>query len=194
MDPAIGKMLWVIAVVAWYVIRYPFERRAKRIRSLRRSRPISEKVGLSAAILGLAVLPAAYIATGVPQVADYLSSSAATPIGVFVYASALWMFRLSHKALGKNWSISLDIREKHRLITNGPYRLVRHPMYTSFLMMAIGQAFLLPNWLVALAGFFGVALLVSLRLEKEEAMMLEVFDDEYRNYMCRTKRIIPYIF
>jgi protein-S-isoprenylcysteine O-methyltransferase Ste14 len=194
MDPAVGKIVWVIAVIAWYVIRYPFERRAKRVRSLKRSRPTSEKVGLFAATLGLAVLPAAYVATGVPQVTDYEPSVAAIPIGALVYASALWIFRLSHKTLGKNWSISLDIREKHRLITSGPYHLIRHPMYTSFLLMAVGQAFLLPNWLVALAGFLGVALLISLRLEKEESMMIEVFDNDYRSYMRRTKRIIPYIF
>jgi protein-S-isoprenylcysteine O-methyltransferase Ste14 len=194
MDPATGKILWVIAVVAWYVIRYPFERRAKRVRSLKRSRPTSEKVGLLAATLGLAVLPAAYVATGIPQVMDYKPSAAAIPIGALVYASALWIFRLSHKALGKNWSISLDIREKHRLITSGPYQLIRHPMYTSFLLMAIGQAFLLPNLLVALAGFLGVALLINLRLEKEESMMIEVFGNDYRSYMRRTKRIIPYIF
>ncbi len=194
MDPVVGKVVWALGVIAWYVIRYPFERRAKRVASVKRSRPVSERAGLAAATLGLAVVPAVYVATGIPRAADYLSSSIAILAGAAVYLAALLVFRLSHKSLGKNWSISLDIREKHRLISSGPYRLVRHPMYTSFLLMAIGQALLLPNWIVALAGILGVALLVSLRLKKEEAMMLEVFDKEYASYMHRTKRMIPYIF
>jgi protein-S-isoprenylcysteine O-methyltransferase Ste14 len=194
MDPVVGKVLWVLGVIAWYVIRYPFERRAKRVPSVKRSRPVSERAGLSAATLGLAVVPAVYVATGIPRAADYVPNNIAVLAGTAVYLAALLVFRLSHKSLGKNWSISLDIREKHRLISSGPYRLVRHPMYTSFLLMAIGQALLLPNWIVALAGILGVTILVSLRLKKEEAMMLEVFDKEYESYMHRTKRMIPYIF
>ena len=56
------------------------------------------------------------------------------------------MFRRSHKDLGRNWSISLEIREEHKLVTRGVYSLIRHPMYTAFLLMAVGQAFLISNW------------------------------------------------
>jgi protein-S-isoprenylcysteine O-methyltransferase Ste14 len=106
----------------------------------------------------------------------------------------MWVFRRTHKALGRNWSITLQIREKHELISHGPYALVRHPMYTSFLLMALGQAFLLANWVVGLAGLIGFAVLFCLRVDKEERMMLEIFGPEYRAYMDRTKRIIPYIY
>src|SRR5262245_3336 len=176
MEAVVGKPLWVLGVVAWYIIRYPFERRAKRARIVTRSRPLSERIGLSAATIGLAIIPAFYVASGIPRAADYPASGVAILAGALVYAAALWVFRLSHKALGKNWSISLDIREKHRLICSGPYQLVRHPMYSSFLLMAVGQALLLPNWFVGVAGLLGVALLVGLRMRKEEAMMLGVFE------------------
>ena len=67
-------------------------------------------------------------------------------------------------------------------------------MYTSFLLMALGQAFLLPNLLVDVAGLVGFAVLFFLRVNKEERMMLENFGPQYRDYMKRTKRIIPYLY
>lgn len=191
---AVGQILWVLGVIAWYVIRYPFERRAKRVRIVTNRRSFVDLVGLVAATLGLAVVPGIYVATGFPEAADYPARMWAIAIGAVSFFSAMWLFRRTHKELGKNWSISLEIRDKHQLVSGGPYALVRHPMYTSFLLMALGQAFLLSNWVVALAGFVGFALLFFLRVDKEERMMLDSFGGSYRDYMDRTKRLIPYIY
>ncbi len=198
--PSVGEIVWLIGVVAWFVIRYPFARRAKRVRIVSDARSLSERVGLASASIGLAVVPGAYIATRilsatrVPSMADYSPRWWAVALGAIVFASALWVFRVSHKALGRNWSISLEIREQHSLVSSGPYALVRHPMYTSFLLMGIGQALLLSNWIVGLAGLIGFAILFFLRVDKEEHMMLANFGPQYRAYMERTKRIIPYLY
>jgi protein-S-isoprenylcysteine O-methyltransferase Ste14 len=145
-------------------------------------------------LLGLAVVPALYVATGIPRAADYPAHVWSVVVGALLYAAAMWVFRRTHKALGRNWSITLEIREKHELVSGGPYALIRHPMYTSFLLMGLGQAFLLSNWVVGLAGVIGFAILFFLRVDKEERMMLEIFGPEYRAYMDRTKRIIPYLY
>jgi len=192
--PTVGEIVWLIGVVAWFVIRYPFARRAKRVRIVSDARSLSERVGLACASIGLAVVPGAYVATGIPSMADYSSRWWAVALGAIVFGSALWVFRVSHKALGRNWSISLEIREQHSLVSSGPYALVRHPMYTSFLLMGIGQALLLSNWMVGLAGLIGFAILFFLRVDKEEHMMLANFGPQYRAYMERTKRIIPYLY
>ncbi|MBK5566958.1 protein-S-isoprenylcysteine O-methyltransferase [Ensifer sp. SSB1] len=191
---SIGEAFWVIGIVAWYVVRYPFERRAKRVRVTTSRRSMTDTIGLAAALLGLAIVPGLYVATGIPRFADYPAQSWMVVLGVPIFAMALWTFRRTHKELGRNWSISLEIREKHQLISKGLYALVRHPMYTSFLLMGIGQMFLLSNWLVGLAGVVGFAVLFFLRVDKEERLMLEFFGAEYRAYMDRTKRIIPYLY
>jgi protein-S-isoprenylcysteine O-methyltransferase Ste14 len=191
---AVGEIVWVLGIVAWYIVRRPFERRAKRVRVVSSRRTLLENAGLASALLGLAVIPGFYVATGIPEAGDYTPHAWAVVLGAILFATAIWVFRRTHKELGRNWSISLEIREKHELISSGPYALVRHPMYTSFLLMALGQAFLISNWLIGLAGLAGFAILFFLRVDKEERMMLEIFGTRYRDYMERTKRLIPYLY
>lgn len=190
----LGAVLWVLGGIAWYVIRYPFERRARRTRVVLNRRSPVDMCGLGAAMLGMGLVPAIYVATGFPASADYPAGAFRVVLGAALFFAAVWLFRRTHKELGKNWSITLEIRDKHRLVSGGPYALVRHPMYTSFLMMAVGQALLLANWFVGLAGLAGFALLFFLRVDREERMMLDTFGTEYRTYMDRTKRIIPFVY
>jgi len=189
-----GEIIWVVGIAAWYVIRQPFERRARKIRVVASRRSRSETVGLGAALLGMAIIPGFYLVTGIPRAADYQASPLAMALGAVLFCAALWVFRSTHRVLGRNWSISLEIREEHKLVSEGPYAYVRHPMYTSFLLMALGQAFLLANWFAGLAGLAGFAVLFFLRVDKEERMMLENFGTQYGDYMARTKRLIPFIY
>lgn len=189
-----GEIFWVLGIIAWYVIRYPFERRAKRVRVVESRRSVTDMIGLAAAVLGQGVIPGFYVVTGRPAAADYPAYAWAVALGALLFMFAMWVFRRTHKELGKNWSITLEIRDKHTLVSGGPYALVRHPMYSSFLLIALGQAFLLSNWFVGLAGLAGFSILFLLRVAKEERMMMETFGSSYGDYMKRTKRIIPYFY
>jgi protein-S-isoprenylcysteine O-methyltransferase Ste14 len=189
-----GEVSWLLGIIAWYVIRYPFERRAKRVRVVGDYRSVSEKVALAAALFGMAILPAFYVFTGIPQAADYPPRAWAIVIGILLFVFGLWVFRRSHKDLGRNWSVTLEIRDRHKLVSAGLYRFIRHPMYASFLLIALAQAFLLPNWVAGMSGLIGFAVLFFMRVHVEERMMLDNFGDEYRAYSSRTKRIIPYIY
>src|SRR5262245_22593299 len=104
---AVGKIIWVLGIVTWYIIRRPFERRARRVRVVNDQRSRSDLSGLAIALLGLAVLPALYLATGFPKAADYPARLWVVLPGAVIFFGGVWLFRRTHKELGRNWSISL---------------------------------------------------------------------------------------
>lgn len=191
---AAGKVVWVLLVVAWYVLRRPFERRAKRTRlSTNRLKP-AEWLRLAVSTTGLGIVPLAYVAAGWPRFAAYAPHPLSFALGLAAGAGALVLFRLTHKALGRMWSVSLQLKEGHQLVTTGIYRRLRHPMYSAFWLMALAQTLLLPNWVAGPAGLIGFGVLFFLRVGPEERMMEEAFGEEYRAYRARTARIIPFLY
>jgi protein-S-isoprenylcysteine O-methyltransferase Ste14 len=146
---------------------------------------------LLTSLTGLGLVPLGYVATAIPRFTTYSFHPLFAWLGLFFAIAALGMFHLTHRALGRNWSISLDVRENHELVTAGIYRRVRHPMYSAFWLWAIAQALLLPNWIAGFAGLAGFAVLYFGRVAREERMMLETFGDSYRAYMARTGRVFP---
>ncbi len=193
MTQTAAAIVWFAGLVGWYIIRHPFERRARKIGVSRSLFDRRESGLLAAALLGLLVIPAVYVLTGFPASFDWPFSPAAAWLGTAATAAALWLFRRSHADLGRNWSISLQLREQHALVTTGVYRLVRHPMYSSFFLLGVGQLLLLPNWLAGWAGIAGAGILFVFRFRREEQMMLESFGEDYRVYMTHTKRIVPWV-
>jgi protein-S-isoprenylcysteine O-methyltransferase Ste14 len=100
----------------------------------------------------------------------------------------LWIY--SQAVLDKYWSPQLQVQNEHKIITSGPYRVMRHPIYTSMFIWVIGLAIFTAN-----IGFALIALLtiigLILRVPKEEKMMIEHFGDEYKKYMQITGSIFP---
>jgi protein-S-isoprenylcysteine O-methyltransferase Ste14 len=191
--PTVCEIVWFAGLVAWYIIRYPFERRAKKVGVTRSLFGWRESGLLAVAFLGLWIIPGVYALTGFPADLDRPLIPAIAILGIVTLCGALLLFYRSHADLGRNWSISLEIRSEHRLVSSGIYRFIRHPMYSSFFLMAIAQLMLLPNWLAGATGLVGVAMLYAFRIRQEERMMMERFGAEYRDYMARTARLIPWL-
>jgi protein-S-isoprenylcysteine O-methyltransferase Ste14 len=194
MTPGISKFVFVMLAIGWYLIRYRYARRSRRETVLHTARGPRETALLLVSLAGLGVVPFVYIATSFPRLAAYPFRPSQAWLGLFFAVASLLMFQLTHRALGRNWSVSLDVREGHQLVTDGIYRKVRHPMYTAFWLWAVAQALLLPNWVAGFSGIVGFGILFFGRVAREEQMMLETFGERYRAYMARTHRIIPLIF
>lgn len=193
MTKTVAEIVWFAGLVGWYIIRFPFERNANRTAVRQSFADWLDWSVLALAVLGLFVVPALYAVTGFPAALEHAFVPALAWLGLLPLAGALWLFYRSHVDLGRNWSVTLTLRERHALITTGVYRLVRHPMYTSFFLLGLAQLLLLPNWFAGLCGPAGAGALYAFRVFREERMMLECFGDEYRAYMARTKRLIPWM-
>ena len=111
-------------------------------------------------------------------------------VGAGLGSVSVLLFAWTHHALGKNWSLALVTKEEHTLVSSGPYRWVRHPMYTTIFLQALAFFLLSANWLIGLTGL-GTSILAVARVGEEEALMIEEFGDQYRAYMERTGRFLP---
>jgi protein-S-isoprenylcysteine O-methyltransferase Ste14 len=186
-----AKIIWCVGVAGWFIIRYPHARRSRRTDKVRVVGRSLERVLLAISTCGLGIVPALFVFTNVLKFADYPIQFWQPWMGALTFALSLWMFRQTHAQLGRNWSVTLEVRANHSLVTEGIYAYVRHPMYTAFWLWALAQAVLLPNWLAGFSGIAGFGTLYLFRVGREEKMLLETFGDEYRRYMSRTRRIIP---
>jgi protein-S-isoprenylcysteine O-methyltransferase Ste14 len=193
MTQTLAAIIWALGAVAWYVLRYPHERKARKTRVRHSRRDLREIVLMTISLTGLGIVPFAYVLTGFGGFADYSFSPVQGWIGAVLFAGALWLFHRTHSDLGRNWSVSLEVRDQHRLVTDGVYRHVRHPMYSAFFLWALAQIFLLPNFIAGPAGLIGFGTLFLFRVGREEAMMREAFGEEYDRYAARTGRIVPWL-
>jgi protein-S-isoprenylcysteine O-methyltransferase Ste14 len=105
------------------------------------------------------------------------------------YAATLWCYA----SMGDTWRIGVNRQEKTSLITRGPYRVIRHPIYAFQIVMLLGSAWLLPTIfsLVIIAVHF---VCVQFKAADEEAYLLGVHGETYQSYLNRTGRLLPKFF
>jgi protein-S-isoprenylcysteine O-methyltransferase Ste14 len=190
MNPWFAKAIVLASSVVMVIIRAPYGNRSRGIKVVRSGRGTLETALLALAWLAF-FLPLIWIATPVLAFANYRLRPVPLFAGTLCLVLGLWLFARSHADLGANWSITLEVRENHRLVTQGLYRHVRHPMYLALLVYSLGQALVLPNWIAGPSYCVAMAVLFALRLGPEERLMLEEFGKDYAAYMERTKRLVP---
>ncbi len=106
--------------------------------------------------------------------------------GILADLLAYWVF----SNLNNNVSPTVVAREKAQLVTSGPYKWVRHPLYTMGMIAYLGFALMAENWFIALMSVL-VFIVLAIRTPKEEAKLIEKFGDTYREYMKHTGRYLP---
>lgn len=191
MSPREAAWVWLVGLIGWFAIRLPYHRRARRIEVVAHRRSGRDRLALLLATFGVGVIPILYLATGAPRFAAYPFEPWMGWSGSVCQVLFLLLFALTHQQLGRQWSATLEIRAEHKLVTDGLYKYIRHPMYASFWLWALAQAFLLPNWVAGLAGLAGVAVLYFSRVPQEERLLREAFGAPYDDYATRTGRILP---
>lgn len=123
----------------------------------------------------------------------FYPNTAVKIIGVLFCALGIAFAIWARHTLGKNWSSNLEIKEGHELIISGPYKLVRHPIYTGVIFALLGT-FIEEASLRILILLVLIALGMYMRSKIEEGLMLKQFPEEYSGYKNKTKALIPWIF
>jgi len=119
---------------------------------------------------------------GLPEWARWLG----VIIGTLCVFGIYWLF----SSIGSGITPTSATRKQHKLVTSGPYRWVRHPLYTVGSSMFVAFGMMADNWFIAGLGIL-TFILMAIRTPKEEANLIEKFGDEYREYMKRTGRFLP---
>ncbi len=172
---------WLIFFLYWVVSA----RGAKKI--VHRANPSARHWGfivVAVAIL-LSRLPAFQVDL-IPQTVWVLA------LGTALCGLGIAFAILARRHLGKNWSREPSIQEGHELVTSGPYRFVRHPIYTGFFIAILGSALVGGTmWLVI---FIGFCLMFVWRVKAEEGLMMQLFPQRYPEYKRGTKALIPFVW
>jgi protein-S-isoprenylcysteine O-methyltransferase Ste14 len=193
MNADLFEYIFLIGVLVATIVRtsYGLQFRRREVVATKKEHPL---VFAGMALWGVALLlPLVSIYSFWIEFSDYHIPIPLRVIGALIFICGLWLLWRSHADLARNFSPSLFIRKDHKLVTNGVYKRIRHPMYLAFWLWAIGQALLIPNWLSGPMGILAFLSLYSFRVRREELQLLEHFGDEYREYQKRTGRVFPKI-
>jgi protein-S-isoprenylcysteine O-methyltransferase Ste14 len=181
------SLIWLVWFVYWMIS-------ARGVKPVQRRESVASRAGhivpLVIAVLLLVVptLPLPWLTTQIlPQ------SAALALVGVAITVVGLALTVWARRTLGTNWSGTVTVRKEHELITAGPYRYVRHPIYSGLLLGFVGSALAWGQWrgLLALA-IATYALWRKWRME--ERFMGETFGTVYADYAARTPAVIPRLF
>lgn len=178
--------LWVVWLVYWWLS-------ARDVKRTTRPEPLASKLAHRAPLMIGVLCFAAPRWLPRPLTARFVPSGLFFPtVGTLMLALGLGFSVWARRHLGRNWSAQVVVKEDHALIRTGPYRRVRHPIYTGILFAMLGMALAIGEWR-ALLGFAGMVLSFRIKSRHEEARMRETFA-EYGEYERHTAALIPYLY
>jgi protein-S-isoprenylcysteine O-methyltransferase Ste14 len=148
---------------------------------------IAGLLGMAGFVTMLAcVINPAWLAFAGPPFPEWLRW---TGVGIAIVGFALLQWAQVTPA--NSWSDTPRIMKEQTLVTSGPYRIIRHPIYTAFILILGSTLFISSNWLIGLCWTGMTTLEVVSRIGFEESLMQEYFGDQYREYMKKTGRLLP---
>jgi protein-S-isoprenylcysteine O-methyltransferase len=146
------------------------------------------------AVIVLSVIVAFTLARTLPSLGVGAAIAPLKLLGIAAFVAGLAIRWYAIIYLGRFFTVNVAIAADHRLIDGGPYRFVRHPSYTGALMAFLGLGLTLGNWASFAALTVPTFLVFLWRIHVEEAALLQGLGSQYRNYMNRTKRLIPAVY
>ena len=192
----IYRTLFIISGIVMFAIRIYYQRkiRSERLHTEERGSRLRLMPGAIAAFVTI-VFGLEYIfAPGTFEFAYLIEYPTWLRwVGVLMLIIGIGLLWAAHHHLGKSFHSLVVLKEDQVLVESGPYKRIRHPIYTAYVLNYIGGGLLAGNWVLTFVPVFFFGLLVFLRLGEEEAVLVEKFGDYYRDYMKRSGRFLPKI-
>lgn len=183
-------LFWVAAIIPPTVGFTYFARWSRRNAASIKTKPRKDMSTLT----NFALVPAAVIAilVGYARVAPI-------PHWLFYPGLSLWLVGLAltvwaYRTLGRSFSLDVQVQNDHRVVETGPYRVLRHPGYAGVLVAFFGLGLALQSWVAVLVLLLATTVAFTYRVSIEEKFLVAELGDRYREYMARTKRIVPYVW
>jgi protein-S-isoprenylcysteine O-methyltransferase Ste14 len=194
LDP-LATATFAFVVICWMTFAVSF---------IFKKKPAAEEVTVErkrerASIYGIVTQGLAYaIAWGVhrPYFTPLFEAGRAVEFALAVLAAALavvsvWMVVAAARTLGKQWSFAARVVEEHKLVTEGPYRIVRHPIYTGMLGMLFATCIATSYWFAIPFALLAFIIGTLVRVRSEERLLRETFGPQFDDYARRVPAFIP---
>ena len=187
--PLVSRLMVAAGYLGFFVVfvfkRQPQEREGKR-ESASIAGIVLQSVAFALVWMAQRPMPRAGAALGAGEIVlDVLAP-------VLAIASA-WLGLSALRTLGRQWSYAARLVEGHKLVTEGPYRLVRHPIYTAMLGQVLAANFAFGQWVGLLAAGTVFVIGTVMRIRSEEKLLRGAFGAEYEDYARRVKAFIPFV-
>ena len=179
-------LLWIIWAFYWLAV-------AKNTKSNARKETIASRashfvpLAIAAVFLWFPLNPNSLLTSKFVQ-----KSGTLWWIGLFCTIAGLFISVWARRYLGKNWSAAVTVKQEHELVRSGPYKLVRHPIYTGLILAFFGSVIASGEW----RGLIALLIVVYTfwrKLKHEEHWMLQTFGLEYLAYRSQVKALIPFV-
>ncbi len=180
---------------AMYVVWITLEMIWSRSRRPGRNAEVHDRASGTAIMLGIWVgIMAGYVlAFDEPRFAIRPERALLFYAGLGLMAGGIALRWYAIHVLGRYFTTLVAVQPGQKVVSNGPYHFVRHPSYSGALLTILGLALALTNWL-SLAVMMGLAFIgYSYRIAVEERTLVKSLGEPYRQYMNKTKRIIPFV-
>lgn len=193
MNASFFHITFILSILTFIIIRTIFHRKAKRSRHEVELKESYLNMAVRA-VVGIGYMSALLLYAFAPDLfiwAEFTLPIWARWVGAVVTVGSIGLIGWVQWALDVQFDTTLHIQADHKLITHGPYRWVRHPMYTTLFFLGLGWLLLTANWIIGAPLMVGIVLIVIKRVKNEEQMLIDLFGGDYRNYMQHTGRFLP---
>ena len=192
-DP-LAAAVFAFVVLCWvaFAASFIFKKKPPAEEATERKRERASLFGIATQGLGYALAWSVHR----PYFTPLLETGRAVEIALAALAAALavlsvWMVVAAARTLGKQWSFAARVVEEHRLVMEGPYRIVRHPIYTGMLGMLVATCLATSYWFVIPFAVLAFIIGTLIRVRSEERLLRETFGAEFDDYAHRVAAFVP---